>query len=72
MHTSCTEWKNIFSFEIFGKKGKILIEGLNGSYGLEVDTYKWKKMGKPRIKSFIYKKDNSFVKQHDEFLKCVE
>ncbi len=74
LHTSCTEWKNIFSFEIFGKKGKILIEGLNGSYGLEKLTlYKMKKkMGKPRIKSFIYKKDNSFVKQHDEFLKCVE
>lgn len=34
-HVSCTEWKNMFSFEIYGKLGKIDINGLGGSYGLE-------------------------------------
>ena len=35
LHASCTEWKNLFSFEIYGKMGKLHIEGLGGSYGLE-------------------------------------
>ena len=35
LHVSCTEWKNLFSFEIYGTLGKLHIEGLGGSYGLE-------------------------------------
>lgn len=35
MHCSCTEWKNTFSFEIYGKRGKLDIFGLGGSYGTE-------------------------------------
>lgn len=35
MHTSWTQWKNVFSFEIFGKDGYLVIEGLGGSYGTE-------------------------------------
>lgn len=35
LHVSCTEWKNLFSLEIYGRKGKLHIEGLGGSYGLE-------------------------------------
>ncbi len=27
LHASCTEWKNLFSFEIFGSKGKLEISG---------------------------------------------
>jgi predicted dehydrogenase len=34
-HTSWTQWKNIFSFEIFGQLGSLNIEGLGGSYGTE-------------------------------------
>lgn len=34
-HASCTQWKNLFSFEIFGKDGYLLVEGLGGSYGTE-------------------------------------
>ncbi|MEO6786977.1 MAG: Gfo/Idh/MocA family oxidoreductase, partial [Chthoniobacteraceae bacterium] len=33
LHVSCTEWKNTFSFEIYGRDGKLHIEGLGGSYG---------------------------------------
>ena len=32
MHTSWTQWKNLFSFEVFGRKGSLSIEGLTGSY----------------------------------------
>jgi predicted dehydrogenase len=35
LHASCTEWKNLFSFEIFGRDGKLQIDGLGGSYGTE-------------------------------------
>jgi predicted dehydrogenase len=35
MHVSWTEWRNIFSFEVFGDKGYAKIEGLGGSYGAE-------------------------------------
>jgi len=35
LHVSWTQWKNSFSFEIFGKDGYITIEGLGGSYGAE-------------------------------------
>jgi predicted dehydrogenase len=39
LHVSWTEWKNLFSFEIFGKLGKLQIDGLGGSYGLEQLTH---------------------------------
>lgn len=35
LHASCTEWKNTFSLEIYGRGGKIDITGLGGSYGVE-------------------------------------
>jgi predicted dehydrogenase len=35
IHVSCTEWKNMFSLEIYGRDGKIAIDGLGGSYGPE-------------------------------------
>ena len=35
LHASWTEWKNMFSFEIYGRDGKLHIEGLGGSYGVE-------------------------------------
>lgn len=35
MHTSWTQWKNRFTFEIFGQAGYLIVEGLGGSYGVE-------------------------------------
>lgn len=35
LHVSCTEWKNLFSLEIYGRNAKIAVDGLGGSYGLE-------------------------------------
>ncbi len=35
LHSSWTEWKNTFSFEITGGLGKLEITGLGGSYGTE-------------------------------------
>lgn len=36
MHTSWTQWKNLFSFEVFGSDGYLIIEGLGRSYGTEM------------------------------------
>ncbi|MFC1895269.1 Gfo/Idh/MocA family protein [Thermodesulfobacteriota bacterium] len=38
MHTSWTQWKNRFTFEIFGEAGYLIVEGLGGSYGKETLT----------------------------------
>lgn len=35
LHAGWTEWKNLFSFEIAGRNGKIEVSGLGGSYGTE-------------------------------------
>jgi len=35
MHTSWTQWKNRFTFEIFGEAGYLIVYGLGGSYGPE-------------------------------------
>jgi predicted dehydrogenase len=35
LHASWSEWKNTFSFEIYGRTGKLEITGLGGSYGVE-------------------------------------
>lgn len=35
LHASWTNWKNTFSFELFGEKGYLRVRGLGGSYGRE-------------------------------------
>jgi predicted dehydrogenase len=39
LHASCTEWKNLFSLEVYGRDGKLHWEGLGRSYGPERLTY---------------------------------
>lgn len=69
-----TEWKNIFSFEIMGKTGKIMIDGLGGSYGRETLTfYKMsEKMGPPEISQIFYDEDNSWQQEWLAFVADVE
>jgi len=38
MHTSWTQWKNRFTFEVFGEAGYLIVDGLGGSYGVETLT----------------------------------
>jgi predicted dehydrogenase len=56
LHASWTEWKNLFSFEIFGRTGKLAVEGLGGSYGTERLTYYRMKpeMGPPETETWEY------------------
>jgi len=74
LHVSCTEWKNNFSFEIYGKKGKLEISGLGGSYGVEKLThYKMlPEMGPPETTSWEYPMaDDSWSIEIEEFYKDI-
>jgi predicted dehydrogenase len=74
LHVSCTEWKNLFSFEIYGKKAKIHIEGLGGSYGIERLTfYKMlPQMGPPESTVWEYPgPDTSWDLEFADFLEDI-
>jgi predicted dehydrogenase len=70
LHASCTEWKNLFSMEIYGKEGKLDLSGLGGSYGLEKLTYykMLPQMGPPETTAWEYPMaDNSWEVEMNEF-----
>jgi predicted dehydrogenase len=35
LHSSLTQWKNLFSYEVYGKDGYAAVNGLGGGYGVE-------------------------------------
>lgn len=75
LHCSWTEWKNLFSFEIFGRTGKLQIEGLGGSYGVEtLKFYKMsKQLGPPKLKTFKFlEEDDSWKRELQDFLLCIK
>ena len=74
LHVSCTEWKNTFSFEIYGKNAKLQWEGLGGSYGVERLTYykMLPKMGPPETTIFEYPMgDDSWNLEIKEFFEDI-
>jgi len=75
LQVSCSEWKNLFSFEIYFSKAKLHFEGLGGSYGIESLTlYEMSpEMGPPDIKSWSWpKKDKSWERETQMFLKSLK
>jgi len=74
LHASCTEWKNLFSMEIYGKQGKLDISGLGGSYGIERITHyhMLEQMGPPETQAWEYPMaDNSWELEMNEFYKDI-
>jgi predicted dehydrogenase len=75
LHVSCTEWKNLFSFEIYGRNAKLHIEGLGGSYGVEkLYHYQMKpEMGPPDTKLYEFPgPDESWRNEMIEFEKDIQ
>ncbi|NBX69324.1 MAG: gfo/Idh/MocA family oxidoreductase [Proteobacteria bacterium] len=75
LHASCTEWKNIFDFEVFGKKGKLQIWGLGRSYGTEELRYYRVKpeMGVPEFTSYNFpEEDQSWNLEWKSFVDSIE
>lgn len=74
LHASWTEWKNLFSFEIAGRDGKLEIAGLGGSYGTERLTfYKMSpEMGPPETTAWEYPMaDDSWSIEFAEFVEDI-
>lgn len=74
LHASWTEWKNLFSFEICGRDGKLEISGLGGSYGTERLTfYKMSpEMGPPETTAWEFPMaDNSWEAEFAAFLEDI-
>jgi len=75
LHASCSEWKNTFSWEIYGKNGKLQIDGLGGSYGVERLTWyrMLPQMGPPETTAWEFPMaDNSWEREMGEFLQDIE
>lgn len=71
LQASCTEWKNMFSLEIYGKIGKIEISGLGRSYGVENLTFHrmLPEMGPPITENWNFSEpDDSWAVEMGEFL----
>ena len=75
LHVSATEWKNMFCMEIYGKHGKLQIDGLGGSYGIErLSYYKMlPEMGPPETTIWEYPfPDNSWKLEFEYFINCID
>ena len=69
-HSSWTQWKNLFNFEIFGTKGFIGINGLGGSYGPETLTTALRKNpgDVPAMSKEVFEgMDRSWEKEWEDF-----
>jgi predicted dehydrogenase len=74
LHASCSEWKNLFCFEIYGRTGKLQIDGLGGSYGLERLAYyrMLPQMGPPETTIWEYPgEDTSWAAEFRNFERAV-
>ncbi|MDR3458578.1 MAG: Gfo/Idh/MocA family oxidoreductase [Verrucomicrobiae bacterium] len=75
LQVSCSEWKNLFSLEIYGRDAKLHWEGLGGSYGIERLT--WYKMlpqmGPPETTIYEFPRgDESWKIEMAEFFEDIK
>ena len=74
LHSSWTQWRNLFRFEVFGRDGYLLITGLGGSYGQErlVHGRRREESGPPHETSWDYPdRDVSWELEWQEFRQAV-
>jgi len=74
LHASWTQWKNLFSFEILGRAGYLIVEGLGGSYGLErlIWGRRLPQSGAPEEKCFEFPgPDASWEEEWQEFVTAI-
>jgi predicted dehydrogenase len=75
LHASWSEWKNMFSFEIYGRDRKLSIECLGGSYGLERLTFHrmLPQMGPPETTSWEFPPpDRSWELEFQDLVRAIE
>jgi predicted dehydrogenase len=74
LHVSCTEWKNTFSWELYGRDGKLQVDGLGDSYGVERLTWyrMLPEMGPPETTIWEYPMaDDSWATEMAEFTEDI-
>jgi predicted dehydrogenase len=74
-HTSWTQWKNVFSFEVFGTAGALAVEGLGKSYGIErlVETRRNMAGGVPETTEVLFDgPDDSWRLEWAQFVDAIE
>jgi predicted dehydrogenase len=70
-HTSWTQWKNLFSLEVFGERGALLVDGLGRRYGRETLTRHIRRAegGAPETMVWEFPEDDpSWTLEWDDFL----
>ena len=73
-HTSWTQWKNLFSLEVTGRDGSVIVEGLGRSYGTETLTRHRRRPqgGPPETECTEYSgEDASWADEWEDFLGAV-
>lgn len=74
LHAGWTEWKNIFSFELSGRNGKLAVDGIGGSYGVERLTFyrMLPEMGPPETTTWEYPfPDRSWTDEFTDFSAAI-
>lgn len=74
IHSSLTQWKNLFCFEIFGSDGYFRVEGLGGGYGNEKLIIGKRDFDAPFTEEVIeYRGDDcSWFEEWKEFITSIE
>ncbi|NKB70417.1 MAG: gfo/Idh/MocA family oxidoreductase [Candidatus Latescibacteria bacterium] len=73
LHVSWTQWKNLFSFEVFGRDGYASVEGLGGSYGPEQAVWGRRSPGgPPQLEHFAFpEEDFSWNAEWTDFTRAI-
>lgn len=73
LHASWTQWRNLFSFEVFGRDGYVVVEGLGGSYGTERVTLGKRAFNEPFREEIVEFRgeDESWLKEWQEFVAAI-
>jgi predicted dehydrogenase len=74
LHASWTQWKNLFSLEIFGARGALVVDGLGRSYGTESLTIYRRQANGPPVEERIEFSgpDVSWEREWEEFLAAIQ
>jgi predicted dehydrogenase len=74
LHVSWTEWKNLFSLEVYCRTAKLAVDGLGGSYGAEtLRIYRMApELGPPALEEIVYPpEDGSWRAEWEHFAAAV-
>jgi predicted dehydrogenase len=74
-HTAWTQWKNMFSFEVFGTEGSVTVDGLGRSYGPETLTYAKRRTegGAPYMSRTVFDdEDISWAEEWKDLINGIE